>query len=138
MDDDFNTAGALAALFDLVRVFNGLLEGHAAGPLGQDLALAERMAETLVELMGVLGLTVEAPGASDRYPAAVVDLARDVASYTGADPGEAVEELLALRATARSAKDWATADTVRDGLSGLGLTVEDTPSGARVVVRQGG
>jgi cysteinyl-tRNA synthetase len=68
----------------------------------------------------------------------VVDLARTTAAYDGTDAEEAVEALLAVRASARAAKDWATAAAVRDGLSGLGLMVEDTPSGARVVVRQGG
>jgi cysteinyl-tRNA synthetase len=138
MDDDFNTAGALAALFDLVRALNGLLEGHASGPLGRDLALAEPLATTLVELMGVLGLDIDTGDTRARYPAAVVDLARETAAYAGTDAEEAVEALLAVRASARAAKDWATADAVRDGLSGLGLMVEDTPSGARVVVRQGG
>ena len=45
---------------------------------------------------------------------------------------EAVDALLAARADARAAKDFAKADAVRDGLTGLGFTIEDTPQGARV------
>ena len=53
-------------------------------------------------------------------------------SYEGADAAEAVDALLAARADARAAKDWACADAVRDGLCGLGFVIEDTPQGARV------
>ena len=45
---------------------------------------------------------------------------------------EAVDALLDARATARAEKNWAVADAVRDGLTGLGFTIEDTPQGARV------
>ena len=43
-----------------------------------------------------------------------------------------MDALLTARAEARAAKDWPRADAVRDGLAGLGFTVEDTPQGARV------
>ena len=90
----------------------------------------------IVELMGVFGIDVEAAAdAADgacAYPAEVVALAADIAGYEGADAAEAVDALLAARADARAAKDWACADAVRDGLCGLGFTIEDTPQGARV------
>ena len=41
----------------------------------------------------------------------------------------AIEDLVARRQAARDAKDWATADALRDELSGLGVVVEDTPAG---------
>ena len=55
-----------------------------------------------------------------------------VAGYEGSDAHEAVDALLDARATARAEKNWAVADAVRDGLTGLGFTIEDTPQGARV------
>ena len=60
-------------------------------------------------------------------------LAVEVASYEGTDPHEAVELLLEARAQARKEKNWAVADQVRDGLKGLGFTIEDTANGARVI-----
>lgn len=45
---------------------------------------------------------------------------------------EAVDALLDARATARAEKNWAVADAVRAGITGLGFTIEDTPQGARV------
>ena len=68
----------------------------------------------------------------DAYPAEVADLAKQVAGYEGSDAHEAVDALLDARATARAEKNWAVADAVRDGLTGLGFTIEDTPQGARV------
>ena len=53
--------------------------------------------------------------------------------YEGENVQDAVEALLASRQEARSVKDWARADAVRDGLAGLGFVIEDTPNGARVV-----
>ena len=72
------------------------------------------------------------------YPPAVFDLARDVAGYTGDDAEAAVRALLATRAAARTEKNWELADVVREGLARLGLQVEDTPQGARVVYREQG
>jgi cysteinyl-tRNA synthetase len=48
-----------------------------------------------------------------------------------------MDALLAVRAGARAEKDWARADSVRDGLAALGVRVEDTASGARVIVAEG-
>ena len=46
----------------------------------------------------------------------------------GAHPG-CVEDLVAQRQAVREARDWATADALRDELSALGIVVEDTPAG---------
>ena len=62
----------------------------------------------------------------------VIALAADLADYAGEDPEAAVAALLEARAAARAEKNWVVADGVRDGLAGLGFTIEDTPQGARV------
>lgn len=53
-------------------------------------------------------------------------LAAERAGYAGDDTAEAAEALIAARAEARAAKDWAVADAIRDALGELGLVVEDT------------
>ena len=64
--------------------------------------------------------------------AELVDLARETCAYEGDSASEAAEVLLAERQAARERKDWATADAIRDGISGLGLVIEDTAAGARL------
>jgi cysteinyl-tRNA synthetase len=138
MDDDFNTAGALGALFDLVRVFNTFLEQHGIGSNARYAARLEAAASTLKDLLGVLGVSMTAGLATGEFPIDVLALARDLAGYSGSDARAAVEALLAARAVARTERNWEAADAVRDGLSQLGFIIEDTPSGARVVFRTGG
>ena len=129
MDDDFNTAGGLAAVFALVTAANTYL-----ADAGDNAATAVclRAADMLCELTGVLGIELEPESAADELPAELVDLAAEHAGYTGTSPSEAAEALLAARQQARAAKDWGTADAIRDGIAALGLVVEDTASGARV------
>jgi cysteinyl-tRNA synthetase len=107
MDSDFNTARALAALFDLSREVNRLRnqERYPAEVL--------RPAQgKLVELAGVLGVDLDAPAErSDRE----------------ADPY--VELLVEIRGKLRAAKQWALADEVRDRLRELGVSIEDRPEG---------
>jgi len=74
---------------------------------------------------------------SGEYPQEVLAIARDLAGYAGTDATAAVEALLLARAVARSERNWSAADAVRDGLAALGLTIEDTQSGSRVVYRAG-
>ena len=66
----------------------------------------------------------------------MLTLAAELAGYAGTDEEQAVDALLKTRAVARTEKNWELADSVRDGLSRLGVTVEDTAGGARVIYRQ--
>jgi len=137
MDDDFNTAGALGALFELAKAANGFLAGAgAAGVCADDRVVLGRAEQEVSGLLGVLGVTLAAGvDAESEFPVEVVDLARNVAGYAGDDPAKAVDALLATRAAARTEKNWALSDAVRDGLAGLGFVVEDTAQGARVTYR---
>jgi cysteinyl-tRNA synthetase len=131
MDDDFNTAGALGALFELARAANTFLSENQSDLASNDLvALAEAEAE-VVELLEVLGVAI-VESRQTGYPIEVVALAEQLAAFVGSDPEAAVEALLAARAAARTDRNWAAADAVRDGLESLGFTIEDTPQGARV------
>ena len=104
MDDDLNTAGALAAMFDLVRAINT----GAATASEADVELAKG---ELVALARVLGfdLVPEAPENGNIGP--LVDL------------------LVELRTELRNEKLWALADRIRDRLAELGITLEDSPQG---------
>lgn len=132
MDDDFNTAAALAAVFELAKAANVFLSQYQVDLCQEDKDAIGAAEATVVELLSVLGITVREPR-SCCYPPEVVDLARDLAGYEGRDPEQAISALLASRAAARTEKNWALADAVRDGLGRLNVTVEDTPQGARVL-----
>ena len=114
MDDDLNTSGALAVLHDTVR------DGNAALTAGDDEALRAALAATRA-MLGVLGVDPLDPAWQGR-------------GETG-ELRTAVDALVALaleqRAQARSRKDWAAADAVRDQLKQAGVMVEDTPQGPR-------
>ena len=106
MDDDLNTPQAVAALFDLARDIN---RGRDAGrniDSGQD---------ALRELGGVLGLTFEdRPSSEDSLAAApFIDL------------------LVSIRTELRTARQFALADQIREGLAQQGVTLEDGPQGTQ-------
>ena len=131
MDDDFNAPRALGEVFDLVGFANTQIADKTLSL--SDVPAVRDLRETITTLMRVFGVEV-APqdwedAQDDAYPAGVVDLAKQVAGYEGSDAHEAVDALLDARATARAEKNWAVADAVRDGLTGLGFTIEDTHSG---------
>ena len=131
MDDDFNAPEALGAVFTLVAAVNQAVAGVT--PTAADAPAVKAALDAVIELMGVFGIDVTASGkAEDDYPPEVLALAREVAGYEGTSGTEAVEALLAARAEARKAKNWAVADGVRNGLTALGFVIEDTPQGARV------
>ena len=132
MDDDFNTSAALAAIFALATKANTYLD-QAKNQVSTSVTL--RAMDTLIELLGVLGVESVRP-ADDEYPLEVVELAREVAGYEGNDPTEAVSALIEARAQARQEKNWATADAIRDGISALGLVVEDPAAGTRITRQQ--
>ena len=128
MDDDFNTAGGLAAIFALVTAANTYLDQAGADT---STALALRASDAIVELSEVLGIELTRESAEE-LPAELVDLARAQAGYEGDSADEAAEVLLEARQAARAAKNWAVADAIRDGITALGLVVEDTAAGARL------
>ena len=127
MDDDFNTAGALGAVFGFVTEANQYLEqaGDAA-----DKAAALTAADTLVELLSTLG--IELPEPEEELPVGLLGVAAGLVGYTGDDVNAAAEKILAARADARAAKNWELADAIRDQLKDMGLVIEDTAAGTRI------
>ncbi len=134
MDDDFNTAGALAAVFMLVRELNSFIwEGPGIGPDGIHAPLLSRAAVAIRELAGVLGIELRVERrAIAAYPPEVFKLAADYAGYTGSDGAEAVDALCKARDVSRSEKNWAVADAIRNRLNEVGFLVEDKPDGTLI------
>jgi len=106
MDDDFNTPLAMRAVFDLVSVSNKAID---SGIRGKKLA---KVVETLEEFDKVLGILSEPVEFNDEVQGAI-------------------DELIAERDEARKNKDWKRSDSIRAGLGGLGITVEDSKDGTR-------
>jgi cysteinyl-tRNA synthetase len=133
MDDDFNTAGAVAAVFELVTASNSSVKDGIYGEAHRRAVIEAH--DTIVELLGVLGVALLADegDASAELPEGAVPLAAELAGYRGDIPAEAIDVLLALRNEARADKNWALADAVRDGMGALGFVIEDTASGTRGV-----
>lgn len=104
MEDDLNTADAIAALFELVRDINvAVADAPSRG-------LCEQALSLLNELCGVLGLLY------DRKQ-----------EMLDAD----IEAMIAVRAEARKQKNWAESDRIRDELKEMGIVLEDTPQGVK-------
>ncbi|MCL4078512.1 cysteine--tRNA ligase [Coriobacteriia bacterium Es71-Z0120] len=137
MDDDFNTAGALAAVFELGRACNAFLAEHQAKLGTEDRGVLEEAASAVRELLSVLGIELGEAEREAEPSADVIGMARDLAGYAGTDADEALRALLAAREAARSERNWEAADAVRDALGSLGYAIEDTPQGPRVVRRGG-
>ncbi len=122
MDDDFNTPQAIAVLFDLVRELN---RAHA------DRQDVRRAYETIRELAGVLGLTLD-PQQVAEVPDAIAEpleqlaLKYDMASGHPRAPDELVCSLVSRRLVFRRDKNWQLADEIRENLRQLGITLEDT------------
>jgi cysteinyl-tRNA synthetase len=104
MDNDFNSSGALAALFELVRAVN---TARDAGATADQLNPAQ---STLRTLAGVLGLRLSEKKSSG-------------------DANKFVDLLVELRTEARKQKNWAMSDLIRDRLKELGVTIEDSKDG---------
>jgi len=134
MDDDFNTAGALGAIFELARSANKFLAEYQMDLCEEDRIVLCDAEDTVLSHLKVLGIEI-ADDQTCCFPLEVVDLAAQIAGYKGDNPDIGVDVLLAVRAAARAEKDWARADAVRDGLSNLGFIIEDTAQGARVLFK---
>jgi cysteinyl-tRNA synthetase len=126
MNDDFNTAEALAVLFDLAHEINKVRIN--------DKKKAAAMGTTLKHLGEVLGLLQDDPDAVlKRQVKGTAPLSTDNALKheitTDLTSEKEIEKLIIQRNTARAAKDWATADRIRDQLIAKGIILEDGAAG---------
>jgi len=112
MDDDFNSAGALGYLFELVTAIN---EARTAGIDQEDLSKAQ---DVLAKLAGVLGLSLTQK------------------NHLEAGAAPFIELLLEIRKELRTAKQWELSDRIRDRLSELGVSLEDGKGGTVWRIRE--
>ena len=103
MDDDFNTADAISAIFEMVRLSNTTIDGASRG-------YAKELLDTIERLCDILGIITK----------------RKEISLDGK-----VEELISERQAARKAKDFKRADEIRDELTSMGIILEDTREGVK-------
>ncbi len=104
MDDDFNTADAISAIFELVKFANTNVNE------GSSVAFIRALKDEILELTDICGLSVESGQE-------ILD--------------SEIESLIAQRQEARKAKNFARADEIRDLLSGKGIILEDTREGVK-------
>jgi len=104
MDDDLNTPGALASVFDFVRSVNKLIDDGDLGKIG-----AKQVYDTLMEIDKVLGVLKTEK--------------KELPNWA--------KELIEQRESFRKEKRWKEADEIRDKLSEKGIVVEDGPQGPR-------
>ena len=107
MDDDFNTADGISAVFELVKWINS----HVSGSSSKE--FLEALDKELLDLTDVCGLIVERDN----------ELEDDLAAY--------VEAKIAERKAAKKARDFAKADAIRDELKAKGIILEDTREGVK-------
>jgi cysteinyl-tRNA synthetase len=113
MDDDFNSAGAIGYMFELIKTYNIMLDENPASITTSREAL-DAVWSSLALFDAILGLFREGlPRAAEDVPAEIL---------------AAVED----RNNAKKAKDFQRADQLRDKLLAAGYLIEDTPAGARV------
>lgn len=117
MDDDFNTAEALAALFELARELNRAKQ--------DDATRAPALAFELGRLGGLLGLF-------EQDPAVFLQGGGDALPLSEAE----IDARIAARAEAKRARDFAAADRIRDELARLGVVLKDSREGTSWVLER--
>lgn len=109
MDDDINTAGAIGALFEMVKAINIATAAEVPAAASIEYALTN-----LRELGGVLGI---------------------LQKEHKTDLDTQIEDLIAQRTQAKKNRDFAAADAIRDKLLEMNITIEDTRNGVKIVQR---
>ena len=104
MDDDLNTADALGAIFEMVRMCNGEMTETT------DKETVKLARDTLLELTAICGILRKKQ----------------------AEENEEIQQLLEKRAKARAEKNWSESDRLRDEIASLGYAVKDTKQGQQL------
>lgn len=122
LEDDFNTPKALAAVFDLVRAYNAYADKKGVKVSTEMVELSKAFLKSFASLSEVLGLFGEDP---EGY----LDLLRNSALAERGLDRATIENLIQERIKARSMKDFAQSDALRDKLMKMGVSLKDSASG---------
>ena len=115
MDDDFNTALAIAEIFDFTKEINKLIKKN-----GMTKENSEKLLSVYAGLLDVLGLDIEKATTASSKQGEQSDLTEKL-----------IQILIDLRQDAKKNKDFATADKIRNSLSEIGVQLEDTRAGVQ-------
>ena len=112
MGDDFNTPILISVLFDAVKLVNSIASDRIHIDATQKDALTTLLGGYVHDVLGIESEAPTAAGSQEDEAGALLDL------------------LVELRGNAKSNKDWGTADTIRDALNGLGISIKDSKDGS--------
>jgi cysteinyl-tRNA synthetase len=110
MEQDLNTAGALGAMFELVRMLNAAIDSHDLG--AGDVPVVKAAFDRFDLVLGLLAL-------------------RRAEDSQTALPAEEIDRLVTARQDARKRRDFAEGDRIRQQLLDAGIVLEDSPTGTR-------
>jgi cysteinyl-tRNA synthetase len=125
MDDDFNTAGAIAVLHELTSLINGFIERgglEKSKPAPASPSTAASAASAATQTLRNLGLILGLFRVARAAPGGRAGKSDDL-------PDKLMSLIIRLRADARAAKNFPLSDAIRKGLADIGITVEDRPDG---------
>lgn len=114
MDDDFNTALAIANMFDLSKEINIYYNEVTSGKVACSKVVVDTALDVFSEMADIIGILEDDDNSADD---GLVDNLMNL--------------IIDIRQNARKNKDWATADKIRDELKNIGITLEDSPTGVR-------
>ena len=115
MEDDFNTALALADMFDLAKKINIYYQSTSVGDIIPDKENINKVISVYEDMADILGI-LQTDDSQQKDSKLVDDL---------------MNIIISIRQNARKNKDWGTSDKIRDELKEIGITIEDSPTGAR-------
>ena len=115
MEDDFNTALALADMFDLAKKINIYYQSASVGDIIPDKENINKVISVYEDMADILGI-LQTDDSQQKDSKLVDDL---------------MNIIISIRQNARKNKDWGTSDKIRDELKEIGITIEDSPTGAR-------
>ncbi|WP_196592709.1 cysteine--tRNA ligase [Pectinatus sottacetonis] len=116
MNDDFNTALALANMFDLTKKINIYYQAVVTGEITPDKANITKIITIFNEMTDILGILQNSPSRQQENSQLINKL---------------MDIIISVRQDARENKNWNISDKIRDELKNIGITIEDSPTGAR-------
>ena len=119
MDDDLNTAAALAVMFEKVTAMNKLMDSYGDKPDEGILKQLDNDRHHLLSVASIIGILEESPE----------DFFKKLSDSAESIDADEVEKMIEERAKARADKDWAKADALRVRLQEMGIVLEDGPDG---------